>query len=351
MYPEAPPSGVGGLAGRAVLPALVFTFGLAAFAVPYALFLKQNTGSFVNPKAMITQLHSALLEASAADPYAFEKYYYDLEDVLADPVSLSQVPPELLAYRTPLAQRYVGNLMTEAGLWLTSASLMTLVWIIPAAIGALTMPRGRSLFLALLFAPLGAIPASVVDPRYFLPALPAAMIFAGFGWERVMRRLKADDGRPPTPGAHLRGRPADRRVWGLKIEVWSWAPVLLAATFVLFAGFDFAAPFWLSRPTEYRKAGLALRGQLPAGAHVLARKRQAPFYAGGTWEWLPFAELTGVVDYAKSHQADYLLLDRRTVVPLRPQLVDLLDPANAPAGLRPIYYDEAGGVVVYFIER
>jgi hypothetical protein len=127
--------------------------------------------------------------------------------------------------------------------------------------------------------------------------------------------------------------------------------ILIAATVFLFAAFDLTAPFWLPRPTEYRTAGLALRSQLPEGTHVLARKRQAPFYAGATWEWLPFADLDGVLDYAGAHGADYILLDRRTVVPLRPQLVDLLDPANAPEGLTPIYFDPAGGVVVYHVER
>jgi hypothetical protein len=333
-FPKSPKTsevsndGDGGL--LSVIPPLtLFLAGLAAFAVPYALFLKQHTGAYVNPKTTITQLHSALLEASTTDPYAFEKYYYDLEDVLADPQGLSRVPPELLAYRTPLLQRYARNILLEARLWLTTASLMTLVWIVPAIACALALPRWRSVFLLLLFAPLGAIPASVVDPRYFLPALPAAMILAAFGWEWLDRRF---GGRVLAPGLR-------------------WGTALSAAALALFLAFDLAAPFLLQRPTEYRRAGLALRGALPDGARMLARKRQAPFYAGAIWEWLPFADAAGVAEYARAHGADYVLLDRRTVVPLRPQLVDLLDPANAPGWLRPIYYDEAGGVVVYFVER
>jgi hypothetical protein len=161
-----------------------------------------------------------------------------------------------------------------------------------------------------------------------MPALPAAMIFSAFGCAWLARRL----GQLTLAGVH-------------------WVPALGAAALALFLAFDLAAPFWLERPVEYRQAGLALRGSLPDGARMLARKRQAPFYAGATWEWLPYADAEGVAEYARARQADYILLDRRTVVPLRPQLVELLDPAKAPEWLRPIYYDEAGGVVVYFIER
>jgi hypothetical protein len=84
---------------------------------------------------------------------------------------------------------------------------------------------------------------------------------------------------------------------------------------------------------------------LPPGARILARKRQLPFYTGGVWVWLPFAELDGVLDYAESHQIDYLVLDRYTTPNLRPQLVYLLDPAKAPANLAPVYVGDR--VVVY----
>ena len=83
---------------------------------------------------------------------------------------------------------------------------------------------------------------------------------------------------------------------------------------------------------------------------MLARKRQTPFYAGAVWEWLPFAELDGVLAYAAEHNADYIVIDAFTVLVLRPQLVYLLDPANAPPVLTVVYYDVAQGVVIYRID-
>ena len=57
-----------------------------------------------------------------------------------------------------------------------------------------------------------------------------------------------------------------------------------------------------------------------------------------------------VRDYAEAHRADYLMLDARTIA-LRPQLADLLDPANAPPALTLIYRDEGETVVVYKINH
>ncbi len=84
---------------------------------------------------------------------------------------------------------------------------------------------------------------------------------------------------------------------------------------------------------------------------MLTRKRQIPFYAGVHWEWLPFADLEGVLAYAADHEANYIALDARTTVPLRPQLIPLLDPTNAPGELSMIYYDETTQLVVYRIQQ
>jgi hypothetical protein len=83
----------------------------------------------------------------------------------------------------------------------------------------------------------------------------------------------------------------------------------------------------------------------------LARKRQIPFYAGGVWEWLPFADLDGVLAYAATHNAEYLVVDKFTTPALRPQLAYLLDPTNAPDHLEPVYVDDAAGIVIYRISR
>lgn len=312
---------------RAVGPVFIFLVGLALFVIPYGVFLHRHTGSFLSPKTMLTQLHAAAIDATAEDPYAFERSFYEHYEVwLADPTQ----PPQLLHQGNRLAflPRYFQNVLRQIDLWFTSVSFMTVLWIGPFFIGLWALWWRRTLFLLPLFVPLAAIPASVVDPRYFLIPLPIMMIFAAAGWSWLAERL---------PEVRLPGWP--RPV--------SLTPVLVAVTLILFLLADLSGPFLYPRPTGYRQAGLVLRREIPPGAPIMARKRQVPFYAGGVWVWLPFAPLEEVVAYAQARNVAYLVLDRFTTPTLRPQLSYLLDPANAPPELRPVYADEVEGVIIY----
>jgi hypothetical protein len=277
---------------------------------------------------MLTQLHAAAIDASASDPFAFEKSFYEPYEVwLANPTQ----PPEVVRESQAAAlRRYAGNVLLEARLWFTSFSFMTIFWIIPAALGWWALGRRQSLFLLPLLIPLAFIPASVVDPRYFLIPLPILMIFTAAGWFWLGQRL-----------------PQVR--WPFFARPVSLAALGLAATLALFILASLAGPFLYPRPVEYRTAGLSLRAQIPAGAHLLARKRQVAFYAAGVWEWLPYAELDDVLAYAASHRADYLVLDQYTTPGLRPQLAYLLDPTNAPANLTPLYVGQE--VIIYQINQ
>jgi 4-amino-4-deoxy-L-arabinose transferase-like glycosyltransferase len=305
---------------RALAPLAAFALAVALFAAPYAAYLHRHTGSAVSPKAVITRLHAASLEANRDDAFAYEKAYLDYEAYLRNP---RQPPAAASVSAGALAARYLRNAVDQARLWLASVSLMTPLWLLPAVAGGFALPRRRALFLAALFVPLLAIPASVVDPRYFLPVLPAAMIFVACGLTALGQRWR------------------DRRLGRLARL---WLAVMLAA----FALGSLAGPFLFPRPLEYRAAGLAVQAQLPEGAHMLARKRQVPFYAGAFWEWLPYGDLEHVLEYARGHNARYLVLDEATTPWLRPQLAHLLDPAVAPAGLVPIYARD--GVVIYALE-
>ncbi len=319
---------VGGLKRAAVAPALVFLLGLALFAVPYATFLYQQTGSVVSPKTRITQWHSAALDAQPNDPFAYEKAYDLYENYLNDPHQPLPVPA---LSPLELAGRYLRNLLLELRLGLTSLSLMTPLWIIPALAGIVGLPRRRAAFLLVPFVPLGLIPFSVVDPRYFLPALPAALLLAACGWHVLDTWL-------PVIRLMVAGR--SRR--------WPLVAILVAFTLLAFTAADVAGPFLIPQPTEYRTAGLALREVIPPGAHILARKRQVPFYAGATWEWLPYGDLNTMLAYAATHSATYLVLDAATTPSLRPQLAYLLDPAAAPPGFTPVYVSAAGPPVVVY---
>jgi 4-amino-4-deoxy-L-arabinose transferase-like glycosyltransferase len=313
-----------------LLPLITFLFGLALFALPYGLFLYRNTGSVLSPKTMLTQLHAAAIDATANDPYAFERSFFEhYEAWLADP----RHPPEIvIESRAAALERYVGNVLYQIRLWFTSVSIMTLLWFIPFFIGLATLGLKETLFLLPLFVPLAAIPASVVDPRYFLVPLPVMMIFTAQGWVWLGRHL---------PSIRLSGQ----------ARTVPLASPILAVFLTIFVLASLSGPFLYPRPTGYRTAGLALRSPLGPTTHILSRKRQIPFYAGAVWEWLPFSDLDGVLAYAASKNADYLVVDEFTTPLLRPQLAYLLDPANAPDNLKPVYVDGKEGIVIYRISH
>jgi len=305
----------------------LFLIGLALFAIPYGLYLYRHTGSVFSPKTMLTQLHAAAIDATADDPFAFERSFFEHYEIwLADP----HRPPNVLQQSEQAAiQRYFGNALHQINLWFTSLSFMTIFWVVPFLIGLAVMARTKALFLLPLFIPLAAIPASVIDPRYFLVPLPIMMIFVAVGLVWLKEQL------------------SDLHLPGSSYMV-SLGTVLLVTILAIFSLASLSGPFLYPRPTGYRTAGLALRGQIPPDAHILARKRQIPFYAGGVWEWLPFADLEGVLAKAQTRNAGYLVVDQFTTPTLRPQLAYLLDPTNAPDNLTPVYVDQS--VVVYRIE-
>lgn len=308
--------------------AALFLAALALFAVPYAAYLYAHTGLITSPKARITLWHAAALDASATDPFAYEKAYDTYETFLNDPRAPLPVPALTLGQT---AARYARNVLLQLQLWFSSVSLMTPLWLIPALVGVGGLPRRRAAFLLVPLVPLAIIPLSVMDPRYFLPALPALLLLAACGWTYL-------DDYLPVARFMLAGR--SRR--------WPLAAIGVGLTLVAFTLGSLAGPFLFPSPTEYRTAGLALRGQLPPDAHLLARKRQVPFYAQATWEWLPYGDLDTVLAYAAAHDAEYLVLDDATTPALRPQLADLLNPELAPPSLTPIYVSQAGPRVVVY---
>jgi hypothetical protein len=308
----------------------LFLLGLGLFAIPYAAYLYRHTGSVTSPKTRITLWHAAALDAARDDPFAYEKAYDAYEAFLLDPRKPLPAPALSLG---ELAARYLRNVGLQLDLWLTSLSLMTALWLLPAFVGVGGLPRRRAAFLLLPFLPLGLIPLSVMDPRYFQPALPAAMLLAAAGWTLL------DDYLPVV-----------RFMFGGRSRRWPLAAIGVGMSLAAFTAGSVAGPFLFPSPTEYRTAGLALHGVIPDGAHLLARKRQIPFYANAVWEWLPYGDLDTVLAYAAEHEAKYLVLDEATTPDLRPQLAYLLDPAAAPASLKPIYLSAGGPrVIVYEI--
>jgi 4-amino-4-deoxy-L-arabinose transferase-like glycosyltransferase len=311
-------------ASRFILHPSAFILASALLALPYAFYIHAHTGLWLAPKGLLHQYHGEALRSG--DPLAFEAAYSEYE---ANRQRLAELPSPLeylWQNRADLPGFYARNLVTELRQALTSASFMLILWLPFALWGAIKLwktERGpaKVLFLALTALPALIHPFSVVDPRYLLPLLPGAMMLTAFS-------LKSE-ARSPQPPRHP---PTRLGIWILEFEIWNLGFGLLLA---LFLAADLLGPFLIPRPVEYKALGLWMREHGISGteAGVLARKRQPAFYAGARWEWLPLADTEGMLAYAAGHRAQYAVIDERTALSLRPDLVYLLDPRAAPESL------------------
>lgn len=296
-----------------------FLSGVLLLAAPYALYQTARTGSIFSTKAIVHQLHGEAL--ASGDPFAWEKAYADYERVRDTPGLYPPLPVYLWQHRAQTALNYARNTIAQAGMILTSPAILFAMWLPLAVLGARRMTRCQNLFLAATLVPLLIFPLSVVDTRYLLPLVPAGMIWSARGLvvadEWLRRRLFPGAART-TNGAHSRA-----------------GFILTGSVCALWIAADLAGPFLIPRPVEYKALGQWMREHGISGneAGVLARKRQTAFYAGARWEWLPFADAEGVLAYAANHNAQYVVIDERTVPALRPDLAYLLDPEAAPASL------------------
>jgi hypothetical protein len=209
-----------------------------------------------------------------------------------------------------------------------------------AIVGVLRPPGGRwwPIGVPLLALPLLYAPFSV-DRRFFVPAIPLFMIFTARGVETARAWLEGHR----VVGASVMGR-----------------AVLMGA--VLFGVlYPFAGRASLDDAPEHRAAGEWLESHWkriavfhPPGepTHprpvVMSRKPWVAFYSGGFIAELPEGGLATVLDRARRKQADVLVIDERWISTTRPELIPLLDPAQALPGLAVLYRIDAPQPIVLY---
>ena len=136
-------------------------------------------------------------------------------------------------------------------------------------------------------------------------------------------------------------------------------PGLSVVTLMVFNLGMTVAPDYMGRmprePREYKIAGLWMKENLEPGL-IIVRKPQIGFYAemptlGPAYE----DDAMGVIARSKKNGAKYLVVDERYTAKIVPGLSPLLEPANAPPGLRLLSANlspyEGGRIVIYEIEQ
>ena len=308
--------------------------GSAAFVVPYASYLRTNTGRW----ELTAKTTDASIEAWQAvadhDRRARDEVIYELAD---DGVSLVSGRSSLTAlarddldgYRgivetnTQELAKAVADPVERKGLGL-GWSLLPLPLTLLAAWGAWRLRRQPSVWLLLtcMALPTATALAFFVQVRYLIPATAFGCVLTGLAVTQ------------------LRG-------WGARLAVGIGAALLLLSLLAAGDGSDgFLNP---REPVELRTAGEWLAENTPSDARVMTRSMVVEYYAERRGVAIPYASPEEVLEFAAHHGVDYIVADSYSFRQLRPQLIDWAR-GHAPEGYSIVYRDQRSSRNVIVLE-
>lgn len=301
------------------------------FAIPYVIFLHSELGRWTYSGKMIAgNTYSATHNIKRQDTETFERELLRLNDegtgvfVLDLEGDSNWNNPINFVINHP--KQAVKNFFKQAQILLTDV-LQQLVplWLLPL-LGLGLFARGwtRERAVAVGYTTVMLLPALLIlsmlaFPRFFMPYVPLVTIFIAAGWQRL--EVWADE----TAMLSIFNEPLRKRVvraapWLLAVAV--LVPVLMVAGAQV-ARQDYAV--------EFKEAGLWLKEEVGSGKNILNREYSSAYYAGGTAVVLPYADYDDTTAYARYKEIDFLVISRKAIEGLRPQLAVLMeDDASHP---------------------
>ena len=199
----------------------------------------------------------------------------------------------------------------------------------------------KEVFLLLCTCPVLIFLAFHIEIRYFAPAFPILLIWTANGLAALGRWLCKTVEK-------LRGDGALTWRWSGALKV---APAIVVLVFFAALLPQAVADGVASLSFSHKEAGLWLREHTASDALVMSRDAEVAFYAERDWVVSPFAEYEQFMDYARHHNADYLVVDQREATVVRPQLGFLLDEEHPPPELEYLYtaHSSKSKAVIYRI--
>lgn len=195
----------------------------------------------------------------------------------------------------------------------------------------------KELFLLAIVAPVGIFLPFHIELRYFAPMLPVFLLWVAKGVVAFADWLQ-------STWSNLSSRTPRHLSLGLSCLICS----LLVLYFLVLQP-RVVSDGLAGLNTSRRAAGLWLKANSPAGALVMSRDTEVPFYAERRWTATPNEDYERFIAYVRKRGANYLVVDEREVTVIRPQLALLLNENAPPAGLRHVHtaLDPRGKTIVY----
>lgn len=284
--------------------------GFSLLALPYILYLRRATGRWTVSDKLHSHVESDESRArrwfglkEGRQTTLADRLYAGLREVGASSDRRAPSPPDARSLRT-MAGRCVEALGLEIRLLIYRLSPPHFTVLV--GLGLFKAGWAKEIYL-LLF--LGstlagyALYPDIVAERLLVPLLPLTLCWAANGigevetWlGRLLVRMRlADAGSLRKP----------------------MLPRLLVLTAFLCLTLPWIAYTLLRRISggrpEYERAGEWVRGQAETPALIMAADPHTAFYAGGRALYLPIEEYSTVIEHARRHAVDYLVIDEEVI--------------------------------------
>jgi 4-amino-4-deoxy-L-arabinose transferase-like glycosyltransferase len=197
----------------------------------------------------------------------------------------------------------------------------------------------RECFLLAWLLPLAGLLLFRLVLRFYAPVFPLLLIWTAHGAVVLGARVQQT--------ALLCGATAGRKMWPETLR--RMIPAAFVSFYFLLISLSLVANHRNELFLGYKKAAAWLKQHSPPAARVMTRETAVGLYAARVRVPFPNAAWEQVRDYARRHQADYLVATEFELTHLRPQLQRLLQPATLPPELQLLHqFSEPSGQVFIF---
>lgn len=296
----------------ALFNVLSLMLGFSLLALPYILFLRRATGRWTVSDKLRAHIHST--ESRARWWYGLpEGRQTTLADRLYAGVPQEGASSDQGAPILPdahdlqrMAGRSVEALKSEIRLLvyhLTPPQFVVLI-----GLGLFKTEWSKEIYLLLFLsstlAGYALCPDDVSD-RLLVPLLPLLLCWVAKGINEIENRLVGLLTRVNIPKSFLFKHPALIRslvLTALLISLLPW----LANTIILTRGLP-------NQLLEYKQAGAWVKEHSETPTLIMSTGPHTAFYAGGKPLYLPVEEYSTVIEHARRHKVDYLVIDEEVI--------------------------------------
>ncbi len=196
----------------------------------------------------------------------------------------------------------------------------------------------RELYLAFIFLSLSVFLFFRFEHRYFYPYVPFLLIIIA----KVAGGVDSWLGKKISPRNRVCGSVSGFLLTGILVAAMGSSSVFLIPKKKELV------------PYEYKVMGEWMKENLDdiENKTVMSRKLAVPFYAGAIYQPVYYGEYPGLIEYARSRKADYLVIDDWIIPKARPQLAFLLEEDKNYPGLRLVHIVKCNGrkAILYKVE-